>query len=86
MDENSRYKKIKCIPCGKDYLSNYYYTHKKQMCHQKKCVSMELKEQLLKDKIQMEEDKQNIKEIIKSKIDIINNNIKEIYKLMEKDF
>jgi hypothetical protein len=47
---------------------------------------MELKEQLLKDKIQADFNNHNVKEVVKSKIDIINNNINEIYKLIENNF
>ena len=77
------YKELTCTVCNKKYLSNYFYTHKKSRIHQKKSVEIEIKEQLLKDENKMEIDNLDVKEIIKSKIDIINNNINDIYKLIE---
>jgi hypothetical protein len=79
----TKYKELNCEICNKKYLSNYFYTHKKSKIHQKKCVGLEIKEQLLKDQQAMEIDNNNIKEIIKGKLDIINVNLNEIYKLLE---
>jgi len=77
------YKELTCTVCNKKYLSNYFYTHKKSLIHQKKSVGLEIKEQLLKDQQKMEIDSLDKTQIIKSKLDIINNNLNEIYKLLE---
>ena len=73
------YKSIHCDVCDKDYLSNYFYAHKKSKKHLAKVSAKEMRHDLLNNQLKPLE----LAGPISEQLDAIIHQLKEVKKLIQ---